>query len=57
MFSFLDSRFRLRGRVNRLLTSGHTVTDRQLDPVAHVGQPGAASGQQAPDRSRGPQPA
>ncbi len=47
--SFLDSRFRLRGRVNRLLTNGHTVTDRQLDPVAHVGQPGAAA---KPERSR-----
>ena len=38
--SFLDSRFRLRNRANRLLTDGQSVSDTQLDPVAHVGQPG-----------------
>lgn len=38
--SFLDSRFRLRGRVNRLLERGQSVSDSQLDPVAHVGRPG-----------------
>lgn len=39
--SFLDSRFRLRGRVNRLIGHGLPTSDRQLDPVAHVGRPGA----------------
>lgn len=39
--SFLDSRFRLRGRVNRLLERGQSVSDTQLDPVAHIGRPGA----------------
>ncbi len=39
--SFLDSRFRLRGRVNRLLAHGQSVSDNQLDSVAHVGRPGA----------------
>ena len=38
--SFLDSRIRLRGRVNRLLEHGMSVSDSQLDPVAHVGRPG-----------------
>ena len=38
--SFLDSRFRLRNRVGRLLEAGHSVSDAQLDPVAHVGRPG-----------------
>ncbi|MGB3544445.1 hypothetical protein [Rubrivirga sp.] len=38
--SFLDSRFRLRNRANRLLEAGHSVNDSQLDPVAHVGRPG-----------------
>jgi hypothetical protein len=40
--SFLDSRLRLRGRTNRLLAKGLPVNDAQLDPVAHVGRPGAA---------------
>lgn len=40
--SFLDSRFRLRNRVNRLLDHGLPTTDRQLDPVAHVGRPGTS---------------
>ncbi|MEO0556841.1 MAG: hypothetical protein AAF170_01525 [Bacteroidota bacterium] len=39
--SFLDSRLRLRGRVNRLLERGQDVSDSQLDPVAHIGRPGA----------------
>lgn len=38
--SFLDSRFRLRNRANRLLEAGHSVNDAQLDPIAHVGRPG-----------------
>ena len=33
--SFLDSRLRLRGRVNRLLERGMAVSDNQL---AHVGR-------------------
>ena len=48
--SFLDSRLRLRGRVNRLLVRGLPVNDSQLDPVAHVGRPGASAA--TPDRSR-----
>lgn len=38
--SFLDSRLRLRGRVNRLLERNMSTSDTQLDPVAHVGRPG-----------------
>ena len=41
--SFLDSRFRLRNRANRLIQHGMSATDTQLDPVAHVGRPGAPS--------------
>ena len=41
--SFLDSRFRLRGRTNRLLERGLPVTDTQLNPVAHVGRPGVSA--------------
>lgn len=41
--SFLDSRLRLRGRTNRLLSKGLPVNDAQLDPVAHVGRPGVAA--------------
>ena len=48
--SFLDSRLRLRGRVNRLLVRGHSVSDSQLDPVAHVGRPGTSAA--PPDRTR-----
>ena len=55
--SFLDSRFRLRNRANRLIASGHVVDDRQLDPVAHVGQPGAAADPHAPSTARGSQSA
>ena len=40
--SFLDSRLRLRGRTNRLLGRGLSVSDTQLDPVAHVGRPGVS---------------
>lgn len=46
--SFLDSRFRLRGRVNRLLNKGLPVNDAQLDPVAHVGRPGVPLAQMRP---------
>ena len=53
--SFLDSRLRLRGRVNRLLVNGQPVTDSQLDPVAHVGRPGASDASQAkPERAQAP---
>ena len=49
--SFLDSRFRLRNRANRLLTSGASVSDAQLDPVAHVGRPGGPTTPQPRDRA------
>ena len=51
--SFLDSRFRLRGRVNRLVGQGLSASDAQLDPVAHVGRPGAPAA--PPDRSPKPE--
>ncbi|MEM1054997.1 MAG: hypothetical protein AAGI52_05685 [Bacteroidota bacterium] len=38
--SFLDSRLRLRGRVNRLAERSLNTSDAQLDPIAHVGKPG-----------------
>lgn len=41
--SFLDSRFRLRSRTNRLIERGMSANDTQLDPVAHVGRPGAST--------------
>ena len=41
--SFLDSRLRLRGRVDRLIANGMSTSDTQLDPVAHVGKPGVSS--------------
>lgn len=41
--SFLDSRLRLRGRVNRLLERDMSTSDTQLDPVAHVGKPGQST--------------
>ena len=40
--SFLDSRFRLRNRTGRLLERGLSVSDSQLNPVAHVGRPGVS---------------
>jgi len=51
--SFLDSRLRLRGRVNRLLVHNQSVSDTQLDP-AHVGRPGAplTARPEATDRDR-----
>ena len=50
--SFLDSRFRLRNRANRLLAHGHTVDVNQLDPVAHVGRPGGPAPARPADRER-----
>ena len=50
--SFLDSRFRLRNRANRLLAHGHSVSDAQLDPVAHVGRPGGPTQAASADRDR-----
>ena len=50
--SFLDSRFRLRNRANRLLAHGHTVDVTRLDPVAHVGRPGGPTSTHRPDRGR-----
>lgn len=41
--SFLDSRLRLRGRINRLLERDLSISDAQLDPVAHVGKPGQST--------------
>ena len=49
--SFLDSRFRLRSRTNRLIQNGMPVSDAQLDPVAHVGRPGGPT-QSTTDRDR-----
>ena len=49
--SFLDSRFRLRNRANRLIAHGMSVSDAQLDPVAHVGRPGGPTSATA-DRDR-----
>lgn len=50
--SFLDSRFRLRNRANRLLSNGMSVSDTQLDPVAHVGRPGGPTAAVQPERER-----
>ncbi|MEM0961753.1 MAG: hypothetical protein AAGK21_04315 [Bacteroidota bacterium] len=50
--SFLDSRIRLRNRANRLLANGMSVSDNQLNAVAHVGRPGGPTSVDTTDRDR-----